>query len=125
VALGTQQTAAAEVDLPRLDRVVSAIASAVLYRLFIRKAMHQWQVYPEFMLPMPSLTDGTLDEHNRRLRDIIRTVPFTEHAVPEPSVFRCRSYSIGGETMFQFLFYGGAAVTVVPLQKPGSLAVAG
>jgi hypothetical protein len=106
------QTGAFSVDLPRFDRVITAIARAIHYRDFNQKRRY-WEVFcPHFFLP-----ESVATKHDAfdPLRHIVATQKYVYAPAESPEVF-CygRAGKSPGRSVYQFVFYEAMIVFAWP-----------
>jgi hypothetical protein len=109
--VGGEEMAAFRLDVPRLNRVMEAVAYALHYRETGRTYAGRWRVFSPTLLSAKDVRGIPTDW--RALRGIVRSIPVTPAPTPVPEVFRYGTHR-WDETHFvyAFEFYGGFQVFV-------------
>ena len=106
-----EETAVFRLDLLRFRRVMEAIAYAIYYREHSMTYASGWRVFSPTLLSANDVRG--IPDNWQLVRDMVRTVPFTPVATPEPEVFRLGLHTWEeGRFAYAFEFYGGFRVFV-------------
>ena len=113
--LAGRRTGIVETEVPRIDNVVSAVASAIFFREFASPFRGSWMVYLSgFVSPYEG--PGREDPLNARLRRALEQIAFDEQSTPHPCVFRYARYAGSGENLiYRCMFYEGNGVFAISM----------
>ena len=120
VRVSGEETAAFRLDVPRLNRVMEAIAYALYYRERGLTYDGRWRVFSPTLLSAKDVRGIPTDWS--AIREIVRAIPITPAATPVPEVFRYGTYARDERDFtYAFEFYGGFQVFVWtrPSQEKG------
>lgn len=106
-----EEAAVFRIDLPRLRRVMEAIAYAIYYRENDRTYAGRWRVFRPTLLSANDVRG--IPDNWRAFRGMVRTIPITPVETPVPEVFRYGTHTWEeGRFAYAFEFYGGFQVFV-------------
>lgn len=112
-----RETAIVELERPRFDLIMKAIAFATYYKDFGKGYSRDWVVFSPTLVSTNVIVRGAPDFYDR-LRDLFCRLAFTEMTTTQPQVFKYAVHRENQEDVFyRFEFYEGFIVYVVRFPK--------
>jgi len=109
--VGGEETVVFRLDVPRLNRVMEAVAYTLHYRERGRTYNGRWRVFSPTLLSAKDVRG--IPNNWPALREMVRAFPITPVATPVPEVFRYGTHTWDdGRFAYAFEFYGGFQVFV-------------
>jgi hypothetical protein len=105
-----QQTAAFNVDMERLERVMIAIAYGIHFHYFKKKFYGGWNIVCGQFISMDSIKTNEPDGYDV-VRRMLKNVPVKYIQMPHPQVFACGVYTeTPHKIIMEFRFYEGLVI---------------
>jgi hypothetical protein len=123
VTANGEKTLAFTVDMPRLRKVMEAIAYGLHSLHFGRRFFGTWWFYSPEMVSFQGIKENK-DYKLDRLRDAFRKIPVETVSTPYPEIFNFGVFTEGtNEHIFRLQFYGGFSVYArsIPFYKVSSI----